>query len=1088
MKKILTLILILFSFIVYSQEEGENINVDLMKLNNAIYGNKSGGIDTVIVVNADSTGQFKYKNMSDPAVDLDGINLRTLVAYIATDGGWDSVVFNSSDGYLRAYLSGSVVDSTSIDDRYLLLSAAGDTVRANLPDIIVSDGTILDKSISIFKGTSGDTIESSNMLIDGIGNILPTIADSFELGSATKPFKDAHFRDVNGVPFTARQLSRLHRDYSEEAAILPYTISESTSGGVWTITLTEVESNGFLAFVLDDKTLFSIGSTMSVNATAVAGTDASPNTVYVYVQNDGSDNPELVATNTSPEGVVIHAHVSNYKVGSVSTSSTKIYGKSDAVIEMYKLASNIYHRTFYQGPIYFSGLTQVVTSTDLTIGVGSYESIFETITTTQKQVTVDSLFFVKNDGTYSTLNDFSFDVEYSDGVAIADGKFFNVVLGVMENGNTNIMALVQSGGSEEYKDFNKAFEDKKNQTIYRPTDAFLKNLFVSVCRIIVKRDGVNYVLQQFDDGNYFYDLRNESGSGGGSSSAANIADGTVDDQLTTWNNTTGEWEPISRSAILLTGFDSTGFEVSQSQVVGLTDSLDLKLDKDAVGDSITNNPTVIANSGLTLDDVTTNGDVTSNGIDVGSVSISGANINTGGTLGNVAYLDNANAFTATGTTSFLGRISPLSIVTGNQIVSTASGLNVANVFNATANNGAGNQWGTLQSIMNTESGQSTVNELDGILTLLNHYSGFTLPTWRGVETGGAFVDGVGSIVNYAYGLDANLPTVTNSGSVGVAAAIHIASQSTSGITSPYAILSQQTAPSLFSGNLYLTNNTGNNSSFGTTNDYTSITASTNGFQLKTNRDTTVIYTDSLGVTTIGNTETHGLSLTPSLIINGMGLDNGSSESGNYGGLLLNANRNYSGSARKYLITNAYAINKFAIIRSADASTYPALGVGGAISSGTVDFVIDNTGKIGLGTIAPTAKVHIAAGTATASTAPFKFTSGTNLTTAEAGAFEYDGAKLYFTPSGTTRETVAYVSDITAATHTHVFNETPSGTINGSNTTFTCTQTFTANSSQVYLNGQRQVLGLMYTESTNTIVFEAAYIPITDDILRIDFIY
>jgi len=46
-------------------------------------------------------------------------------------------------------------------------------------------------------------------------------------------------------------------------------------------------------------------------------------------------------------------------------------------------------------------------------------------------------------------------------VAIADGKFFNVVLGVMENGNTNIMALVQSGGSEEYKDFNKAFEDKK---------------------------------------------------------------------------------------------------------------------------------------------------------------------------------------------------------------------------------------------------------------------------------------------------------------------------------------------------------------------------------------------------------------------------------------------------------------------------------------------------------------------------------------------------------------------------------------------------------------------------------------------------
>ena len=41
-----------------------------------------------------------------------------------------------------------------------------------------------------------------------------------------------------------------------------------------------------------------------------------------------------------------------------------------------------------------------------------------------------------------------------------------------------------------------------------------------------------------------------------------------------------------------------------------------------------------------------------------------------------------------------------------------------------------------------------------------------------------------------------------------------------------------------------------------------------------------------------------------------------------------------------------------------------------------------------------------AGTATAGTAPLKFTSGTNLTAAEAGAFEYDGAVGYFTPDAT----------------------------------------------------------------------------------------
>lgn len=47
-----------------------------------------------------------------------------------------------------------------------------------------------------------------------------------------------------------------------------------------------------------------------------------------------------------------------------------------------------------------------------------------------------------------------------------------------------------------------------------------------------------------------------------------------------------------------------------------------------------------------------------------------------------------------------------------------------------------------------------------------------------------------------------------------------------------------------------------------------------------------------------------------------------------------------------------------------------------------------------GTTTPTAKLHIGAGTATASTAPLKLTSGTKLTTAEAGAVEYNGNFLF----------------------------------------------------------------------------------------------
>jgi hypothetical protein len=63
----------------------------------------------------------------------------------------------------------------------------------------------------------------------------------------------------------------------------------------------------------------------------------------------------------------------------------------------------------------------------------------------------------------------------------------------------------------------------------------------------------------------------------------------------------------------------------------------------------------------------------------------------------------------------------------------------------------------------------------------------------------------------------------------------------------------------------------------------------------------------------------------------------------------------------------------------------------------------------------TGSLTLRAGTATAGTAPLYLTSGTNLTTAVAGAMEFDGTNLYFSPS-TTRKTVAFTdSAITSST-------------------------------------------------------------------------
>jgi len=61
-------------------------------------------------------------------------------------------------------------------------------------------------------------------------------------------------------------------------------------------------------------------------------------------------------------------------------------------------------------------------------------------------------------------------------------------------------------------------------------------------------------------------------------------------------------------------------------------------------------------------------------------------------------------------------------------------------------------------------------------------------------------------------------------------------------------------------------------------------------------------------------------------------------------------------------------------------------------------ILRSTGNIGFSVANPTATLHIRAGSTSAGSAPLKFTSGTNLSTPEAGTLEYDGTNLYFTPN------------------------------------------------------------------------------------------
>lgn len=107
-------------------------------------------------------------------------------------------------------------------------------------------------------------------------------------------------------------------------------------------------------------------------------------------------------------------------------------------------------------------------------------------------------------------------------------------------------------------------------------------------------------------------------------------------------------------------------------------------------------------------------------------------------------------------------------------------------------------------------------------------------------------------------------------------------------------------------------------------------------------------------------------------------------------------------------TGSAAAHRFAQLRAVpsttvnlDHSLITYLGGNDANSVGTEVMRVfwddsESRAKVGIGTNAPTAHLHLKAGTTAAEAAPLKFTSGSLQTTAEAGAMEFLTDKLYFT--------------------------------------------------------------------------------------------
>jgi hypothetical protein len=82
-------------------------------------------------------------------------------------------------------------------------------------------------------------------------------------------------------------------------------------------------------------------------------------------------------------------------------------------------------------------------------------------------------------------------------------------------------------------------------------------------------------------------------------------------------------------------------------------------------------------------------------------------------------------------------------------------------------------------------------------------------------------------------------------------------------------------------------------------------------------------------------------------------------------------------------------------------------------------------------------------------------------------------------------TVAVGATIQTSAGNFVIGETPSGTINGSNATFTTASGFVPESVQVFVNGVSQTNTVDYTTSgVNTIIFN--FSPVNGDYIRVNY--
>lgn len=269
-----------------------------------------------------------------------------------------------------------------------------------------------------------------------------------------------------------------------DVSVNDFTVSETIVDGVWTVTITQ-NSNENLKFFIAGEYLEHTSDSMSVIATSYAGTDTSPNIVYVYVKND-SGSPLLVASNTPPEGSISHVDCVIINSGAISTSSRTKLGYFSEVLTDDKLLTKLWHTELEEGVSHRSGLTHSATTTALTTASGTVRAAFNIVNIGSLVTSTDGFYHILNSGTWEYRTNFQFS-QYGDGNTIGVSKYYCVVFGVMLDSPTcKLFAIVQDKPSTEYYSAQTAYNDEEEKRVTAPSNEFLKISFLPICFVIIQ--------------------------------------------------------------------------------------------------------------------------------------------------------------------------------------------------------------------------------------------------------------------------------------------------------------------------------------------------------------------------------------------------------------------------------------------------------------------------------------------------------------------------------------------------------------------------------------------------------------------------